>query len=58
MAWGIKGWQTSGREQNTIAYIPNVFLCKKDAQHFASLCTQLNLTISHLSVVVEDYLVR
>lgn len=55
-AWGIKGWQTSDTERAVIAYIPDVFLCKRDAEHFASLCTQLNISISHLSDVVEDYL--
>lgn len=57
-AWGIMGWRTSDRERTVIAYIPDVFLCKKDAQHFASLCTQLNIAISHLYDVVEDYLAR
>lgn len=56
MAWGIKSWQTSGRERTVAAYIPDIFLCKKDAEHFASLCTQLNVAISHLSDIVEDYL--
>lgn len=55
-AWGIKGWRASDREQTVIAYIPHVFFCKKDAEHFASLCTQLNMDISRLSDVVEDYL--
>lgn len=55
-AWGIKGWQTSDRGRNVIAYIPDIFLCKRDAEHFAALCTQLNISIPHLSDVVEDYL--
>ena len=55
-AWGIKGWRTSDRERTVVAYIPEVFLCKKDAELFASLCTQLNISISHLPDVVEDYL--
>ena len=57
-AWGTMGWRTSDRERAVIAYIPDVFLCKTDAQHFASLCTQLNIAISHLSDVIEDYLAR
>ena len=55
-AWGIKGWQASDRNRLVIAYIPDVFLCQKDAEHFASLCTRLNLAIYLLSDVVEDYL--
>ena len=55
-AWGIQGWLLDDGEQTAIAYIPDVFLCKKDAEGFASLCTQLNLATSHLSDVVEDYL--
>ena len=57
-AWGIMGWRTSDKERTVIAYIPDVFLCKKDAQRFASLCTQLNIDILHLSDVVKDYLAR
>ena len=55
-AWGIKGWQDDDRERTVIAYIPDVFLCKRDAEHFASLCTKLNIAISRLSDVVKDYL--
>ena len=57
-AWGIMGWRTSDRERAVIAYIPDVFLRKKDAEQFASLCTRLNVAICHLSDVVEDYLAR
>ncbi len=56
MAWGIKGWQTSGRERTGTVYIPDVFLCEKDAEDFAALCTRLNVSLSHLSDLVEDYL--
>ena len=55
-AWGIKGWQASDRNRIVIAYIPDIFLRQKDAEHFASLCTRLNLAIYHLSDVVKDYL--
>lgn len=55
-AWGIKGWQTGDRRQAVIAYIPNVFHSEREAEYFASLCTQLNLSIFRLSDVVEDYL--
>lgn len=55
-AWGIKGCQLSNRKRNVVKYIPDVFPSQKDAEDFASLCTQLNLAICHLSDVVEDYL--
>ena len=57
-AWGIKGWLDNDRERSVIAYIPDVFLCKKEAEHFAALCTQLNLAFTRLIDVVEDYLAR
>ena len=57
-AWGIKGWLDEDRERAVIAYIPDVFLCKKEAEHFAALCTQLNLAFTRLTDVVEDYLAR
>ena len=52
----IKVWWTSGRERTSIARIPDVFLCKRDAEHFVFLYTQLNIAISHLSGIVEKYL--
>ena len=55
-AWGIKAYQVSDNEQTIIAYIPDVFLCKKEADDFAFLCTQLNLAPCHLDDVVDDYL--
>ena len=55
-AWGIKGWQISDVKRAAIVYIPDVFIRKKDAKHFASLCTQFNIALYHLSDVVEDYL--
>lgn len=57
-AWGIKGWLDDDRERTVIAYIPDVFLCKKEAEHFAALCTQLNLAFTRLTDAVEDYLAR
>ena len=47
-----------GKEMVRHAYIPDVFLCKKEAEHFAALCTQLNLAFTRLTDVVEDYLAR
>lgn len=55
-AWGIKGWRTGEREQVVIAYIPDIFLHQKEAERFASLCTQLNVAFVHLFDVVQDYL--
>ncbi|MGN0707902.1 MAG: DUF6514 family protein [Faecalibacterium sp.] len=55
-AWGIKAYQVSGDEQIIVAYIPDVFLCKKEADDFAFLCSQLHLELCHLDDVVEDYL--
>lgn len=57
-AWGIKGWRVNDTKRAIIAYIPDVFLCKKDAEHFASLCTRLNISICHLADMVEDYLAK
>ena len=57
-AWGIKGWRVDDKERTVIAYIPDVFLCKQEAEHFAALCTFLNISISRLPDVVEDYLAR
>lgn len=57
-SWGIKGWQEDDKDRTVIAYIPDVFLRKEDAERFASLCTKLNISISRLSDVVEDYLAR
>lgn len=57
-AWGIRGWHESGGKGTVSAYIPDVFLRKKDAEDFASLCTRLNVAIYHLSDVVEDYLAK
>ena len=56
MAWGIKGWRTSGKERTGTVYISDIFLCEKDAEHFASLCTRQDVSLSHLSDIVEDYL--
>lgn len=52
----IKGWWIIVRERTSIACIPDVFLGKRDAEHFVSLCTQWNIAISHLSDTVEHCL--
>ena len=57
-AWGIRGWHDSDGKGPASAYIPDVFLRKKDAEQFAALCTRLNVAICHLSDVVEDYLAK
>lgn len=55
-AWGIKGWQPDDLDEKVIAYIPDIFLRQKDAERFASLCTQMNLSLIHFNDAVEDYL--
>lgn len=50
-AWGITGWQSSGRKQSVIAYIPHVLFCKKDAEYITSQCARLSTDISRLSDV-------
>lgn len=57
-AWGIMGWREDDKARTIVAYIPDVFLCKGEAEYFASLCTKLNLAISRLPDVVEDYLAK
>lgn len=54
-ACGITGWQSSERKQTVIAYIPHVLFCKKDAEYVASQCARLNMDISRLSDVAENY---
>lgn len=54
-AWDITGWQSSERTQTVIAYIPHVLFCKKDAEYIASQCARLNMEISRLSDVAENY---
>lgn len=49
----IKGWWIIVRERTSIACIPDVFLEKRDAEHFVSLCTQCNIAISRLSDTVK-----
>ena len=59
IAWGIKGYRSSGDISETASvYIPDIFLNEKDAVDFASLCTRMELSLIHLTDVVDDYLGR
>lgn len=57
-AWGIRGRQTGDGKVTADAYIPDVFLCEKDAENFACMCTKLDLAIYHLHDAVEAYLAK
>ena len=56
-SWGIKGYISENPALNeTSVYISDVFLNEKDAVEFARLCTDLDLSLVHLSDAVEDCL--
>lgn len=58
-AWGIKGSRSLDEKPGASSvYISDIFLNEKEAMDFALICTRLELSLIHLTDVVNDYLER
>ncbi len=59
IAWGIRGSCSDDEiPEKSCVYIPCIFLNEKEAVDFAQLCTNMDLSLIHLTDVVDDYLGR
>lgn len=59
ISWGIKGYRFSDEIPETASiYISDIFLDENEAVDFANQCTEMMLSLTHLTDVVDDYLGR
>lgn len=57
ITWGIKGYRCIDEiPEKASVYIPDIFSNEEEAVNFAALCTDMELSLIHLSDVVDDYL--
>ena len=55
-AFAIRAYEEKDGKQMIHSHISDVFLNKKEAEHFVELCNRLQLDIVHLPDVIEDAL--